>query len=320
MACHCGWAASAARCSAMLSMLFALLSVANGCPEVWDYGLDAPAVVDTEACVRSQVESVYGRDLDPGTIGLDVPAGAGGLLKLSRTQVEHALDAVRAVCSECSTDACDFRDIYCLRFAAARRLFERELAARATPIDSNAGVDISPLIATIAKGEGLDNRQLKVDAGKSRLSPLSLWRLRNAVFARHGRKFENSDLATFFYGKGGCCKEQSDYSPDKLSQIDRANVKLIASLERPPATAPSAPKVVSNNMIAIPRTSFLRACASRGYDGPCSEAQPDQHHAIPTTVEAFLIDKYEVTTGEYRRCIKRRSASRPASPSARNPA
>jgi formylglycine-generating enzyme required for sulfatase activity len=288
----------------VLSALLALLSFA--CPETWAYAPDAPAVEDTEACVRTYVESVYGRDLDPGSIEMDVPAGAGDLMKLSREQLAHARDTLGAVCSGCTTDTCDHRDLYCLRFAAASRLFERELAARASTVDSSTGSDIAPLIASIAKGEALDNRRLQVEAGRSKLSPLSLWRLRNAVFARHGRKFQNPELSDLFYGKGGCCKEQPDFSPGKLSKVDHANVKLITDLEKHKvgSTVPSAPKVDGKNMIPVPKTKFMRACASQGYEGACASDRPDGHHAIPTTVDAFLIDKYEVTTGDYRSCVK----------------
>jgi formylglycine-generating enzyme required for sulfatase activity len=135
-----------------------------------------------------------------------------------------------------------------------------------------------------------------------------LWRLRNAVYARHGRKFQSSDLAALFYGKGGCCKEQPGFSPDKLTKVDRANVKLLTSLEQkvgavaPASTAKTV--AVTKNMIAVPKTKFMRACASPGYEGECSKRYTDKYHAIPTTVGAFFIDRYEVTTGDYRGCVK----------------
>ena len=129
----------------MIPTLFALLTFADGCPDTWAYRPEPPAVEETEACVRHFVESVYGRDIDPGSIEMDVPAGAGEMLKLSRTQVENGAVAISSVCLRCDTDTCDWRDTYCLRFAAAARLFKREGEARDLKMDLSAGVDIAAL-------------------------------------------------------------------------------------------------------------------------------------------------------------------------------
>ena len=303
----------------MVAALLLVLNFTNGCPDTWAYQPEPPAVEETEACVRYFVESVYGHTLDPGSIDMDVPAGAGEMLKLARTQIDNAATAIGAVCSLCTTDTCDWRDTYCLRFAAANRLFKREAEARASLIDAGSGIDTAPLLATIVKGGALNKHQLLTTGRGHPLSPLSLWRLRNAVYARHGRPFQNPDLPSLFYGKGGCCKEQPDFSPDKLTNADRANVKLIASLEKTDKpdkkvvvrAPPRDTKTMAQTMVPVPATTFMRACSAHGYDGACTDQDADKHHAIPTSIAPFMIDKYEVTTGDYRACVKAKACEPP---------
>jgi hypothetical protein len=65
----------------------------------------------------------------------------------------------------------------------------------------------------------------------SGLSASDLRILRNAVFARHGRIFESSDLQSYFESKSWY-KANPRYSDSDLSSIDRANVQLIQEQER----------------------------------------------------------------------------------------
>ncbi len=54
--------------------------------------------------------------------------------------------------------------------------------------------------------------------------------LRNEIFARHGRAFQSADLQAHFAATDWY-EVDPDYSDDRLSDVERANVALIASFE-----------------------------------------------------------------------------------------
>ncbi|MEM9454914.1 MAG: YARHG domain-containing protein [Myxococcota bacterium] len=84
------------------------------------------------------------------------------------------------------------------------------------------------------------------------LSPLTLVRLRNAPYARHGRAFNSRDLQSFFYDdppplmkshfslamqdrqRSGVFPQTVDpsYADAKLTKVDHANVGVIREVER----------------------------------------------------------------------------------------
>ena len=58
---------------------------------------------------------------------------------------------------------------------------------------------------------------------------LRIWR--NAVYARHGRTFRSEDLQSLF-NVYAWYKPDNEYTEDKLTDIDRANIKLIQEFEK----------------------------------------------------------------------------------------
>ena len=62
------------------------------------------------------------------------------------------------------------------------------------------------------------------------LSRAELRRLRNTVYARHGRIFERMELQQYFDGRPWY-KKRADYSDDDLTPIDRDNINLIRTAE-----------------------------------------------------------------------------------------
>jgi hypothetical protein len=58
-----------------------------------------------------------------------------------------------------------------------------------------------------------------------------LRKLRNAVFARHGRKFESPDLQAFFKSQPWY-QPRNDFSRKKLDRGDRINIKLVTAEEQ----------------------------------------------------------------------------------------
>lgn len=58
---------------------------------------------------------------------------------------------------------------------------------------------------------------------------LRIWR--NAIYARHGRTFKSEDLQALF-NEYAWYKPDENYSAEKLTDIDKANIKLIQEFEK----------------------------------------------------------------------------------------
>lgn len=84
-----------------------------------------------------------------------------------------------------------------------------------------------PLLKKVLAGEALTTKDLKTEHGPP-WSPLTLWRLKNAVFARHGRTFGNPDLGRFFYGGKLGLRIDASYADARMTDVDRANVALLS--------------------------------------------------------------------------------------------
>lgn len=77
----------------------------------------------------------------------------------------------------------------------------------------------------IINGQSIDARDL------SGRSMVELQRLRNAVFARHGRVFETAELQRYFDSCAWYVR-RSDYTDQSLTPIDKENVKVIIAAEK----------------------------------------------------------------------------------------
>lgn len=64
----------------------------------------------------------------------------------------------------------------------------------------------------------------------STLSREELRRLRNSVYARHGRTFDAPDLQRYFDSRPWY-KPRYDYNESELTETDRANIKLVQTVE-----------------------------------------------------------------------------------------
>jgi hypothetical protein len=78
--------------------------------------------------------------------------------------------------------------------------------------------------AKVVRGAQLNESELTT------LSREELRRLRNAVYARHGRTFDSAELQRYFEGRSWY-KPRSDYTEAELTEADRANIKLIQTVE-----------------------------------------------------------------------------------------
>lgn len=78
--------------------------------------------------------------------------------------------------------------------------------------------------AKVVRGAALDESDLMS------LSREELRRLRNAVYARHGRTFDSAELQRYFDTRSWY-RPRSDYTEAALTETDRANIKLIQTVE-----------------------------------------------------------------------------------------
>jgi serine/threonine-protein kinase len=73
----------------------------------------------------------------------------------------------------------------------------------------------------------------------SGVTPAYLGRLRNTVYARHGRRFDDNDLRLYFQSRPWY-KPRTDYDEDRLTTNDRANADLLKAFEDNNGAAPRA--------------------------------------------------------------------------------
>jgi len=95
--------------------------------------------------------------------------------------------------------------------------------------------------AIVVSGESLSEGDLSgLALGELRI-------LRNAIFARHGRTFESPGLQRY-YNSRSWYSADADYSDDRLSDTDRANLQVISEAERQSrSTAPTAARASSQH-------------------------------------------------------------------------
>jgi serine/threonine-protein kinase len=95
----------------------------------------------------------------------------------------------------------------------------------------------------ILKGDVLSESDLKG------LSPAEIKRLRNTIFARHGRIFQTPELNNFFASRPWYTP-RDNYSDADLTPNDRANIDLIAAAEKRLGNADPPPKASEPSVTA----------------------------------------------------------------------
>ncbi|HEY0172699.1 MAG TPA: protein kinase [Pyrinomonadaceae bacterium] len=73
----------------------------------------------------------------------------------------------------------------------------------------------------------------------SGVTPAYLSRLRNTVYARHGRRFDDNDLRVYFQSRPWY-RPRADYNEDRLTTNDRANADLLKAFDENNGAAPRA--------------------------------------------------------------------------------
>lgn len=114
--------------------------------------------------------------------------------------------------------------------AADARLSLRGLSSMPIP-------NIIPQLSKVLSGQRLSPSDL------SCVTPVTLWKLQNAVFARHGAPMHDEDLETFFYGRRTAKvkkpvytsllprRQNADFADDALTDIDQYNLDLLSQVQ-----------------------------------------------------------------------------------------
>lgn len=198
------------------------------CETVWPATAPGKAAAkDTWACMTWYLTLAYGKKPDAEAMSLDPGYGMPQEVRLANARLDNMVAHVSAVCDRSAAPV----ESECNR---AAELFEGIKRRRLALLDDTVMESFEPVLATVLKGEKLSRAELKAD-DEVKWSPLTLWKLRNAAYARHGFKFKTPDLNVFFYGP----REESSVLPlargekakVELTAIDGENVRLIKSLE-----------------------------------------------------------------------------------------
>lgn len=199
-------------------------SDAQYCEKTWADETN-PSAKESLACAEHWVDIAYGGKATDEDIQLDPYVSTTIALRYTTHQLLRMEKHIRQACKKCQTDRPGRAAEFLQRCAVAKmELFDSE-------IPDPAG-DLRPMLKIVLAGKKLTKDDITRNA-------VTLWKARNAVFARHGRPFKNPDLNGFFYeGKHGGesdflpLKKNPKYNDAMLTKIDKANIALIRSLEK----------------------------------------------------------------------------------------
>ncbi len=185
-----------------------------------------PSLDETRTCVRHLLSIAYGTNHAPDALELDPPTGTAAALRFPAARLRAMATHVAALCPGGCADLDKHREA-----SRATEWLNGEADARFTLFDAQMMAPIDGLLADVLAG-----RAVKLEG---EWSPLTLWKLRNAVFARHGKRFESPDLTRFFYGPeaapapGLPLKASAEaWSDKKLTAQDKKNIAALTAAEK----------------------------------------------------------------------------------------
>ncbi len=232
---------------------FAALPAVAAPPEDWPPSVEAFCEInwadqeattqaDAEMCARYWLKRyVYGNER-PESLGFSTNLPEywlesdhyNGLDVETRVSVDKFRNMIRHV------DAATPDEPLAQRIAQrARDYFEGAADARLSlrGLSSMPVSNIIPQLGKVLSGKRLSPGDL------SCVTPVTLWKLQNAVFARHGAPMHDPDLETFFYGRRTSevkrpvytsllpRRQNPNFSSDALSAIDKYNIDLIEQVK-----------------------------------------------------------------------------------------
>lgn len=212
----------------MIAALLLLLSAppADRCEKAWAQAV-APPAAEARGCLRYVLTLAYGRAVTPDDLDLDPPRGTAEALRFGAARLRELAQQVRALCADGCTDVSKDPEP-----ARAAEWLEAEAEARFTLFDADLMGSIEAPLAAVLAG-----RAITVE---SAWTPLTLWKLRNAVFARHGKRFESPDLTRFFYGPDAVkvqgrpplAVSAEPWSDAKLDAVDKRTIAALVVAEK----------------------------------------------------------------------------------------
>jgi hypothetical protein len=182
------------------------------------------SVAQTKTCMTHFLTHAYNGAPTKEAMSLDPIYGQAWEVKIKTAQLKQARDHITAACKgEHEVETVCFR---------SAEFFDGLIGRRMSLSEGVLG-NFSTALGKVLRGEKLVLADLK--PGELQWSRLTLWRLRNAAYARHGYLFKNPDLNAFFYDarkdQGVLPVPRGMTKAVKLTAIDGANVRLIKSME-----------------------------------------------------------------------------------------
>lgn len=195
-----------------------------------------PSAAMTEGCIDVLLTHAYFGKPDAEALSLDPSPDSPLEVKLLTPE----LQAIKAHIAACAPKKGDEDDWRCTRVHE----FVDGMISRKNAVSDQGGLEsLLSALNKVLKGEALTAEDLESE-GYARFTPLGLWKLRNAAYARHGFAFKKADLNTFFYGERPMLEamDADDYAgilplskgekaKVDLTPVDGANVRLIAKME-----------------------------------------------------------------------------------------
>lgn len=195
--------------SLVLSLLFTAAPPSERqCMNTWARA-KAPKAAMTDGCIDLLLTIGYGAGWDHESLTLD-PRLHGELAIEQSTEALDAVDAQLArVCAEPTPEkqaaakrgGDDLDELWTWRCTRAREIIGQEKAAKMGISDSVDMPEPHELLKELLAGEALTWEALMPhgEGDVPCFSRVSLWKFRNAPYARHGFKFKTEDLNRFFY-------------------------------------------------------------------------------------------------------------------------
>jgi hypothetical protein len=225
----------------LLTMLISNAPTQDYCVDAWAAEA-APTRAASEKCIDVLLASAYGPQVDDEALSLDPPNGDPIEFDLTTTELHAIARHVGSICPPRDGKTEDWRCIRAQEYIAS--MLDRKMSLF-------EGVEIggfAALVQRVIDGKKLKRDDFCVDQDVC-WSAFTLWKVRNAVYARHGYPFEQEDLNRFFYeprpngvevleiGDGEQSEVRRNLLPlkrgtnkkVKLTAVDRANLAIIAA-------------------------------------------------------------------------------------------
>lgn len=223
-------------CLTTLSAAQAAPVTETQCLGSWPKLAKAPQAM-TDGCIDLLLSHAYFGKPDAEALSLDPSPDSPVEVKLLTPE----LQAIKRHIAHCEPQPGDAENWRCTRI---HEFVDGMIGRKQALLDQGGMVSLLPALNTVLRGEALTATDLE-EEGYAKFSPLGLWKLRNAAYARHGFAFKKDDLNTFFYGpraEGLNAPDAEDFAgllplskgekaKVELSPVDGANVRLIAKME-----------------------------------------------------------------------------------------